>query len=176
MREDLERLLPALHPNDAKTLRKTSFMQRYGHLAESLPESESYIAILPVVYGRGQAVLGLTKDKLICRQQFDDNFMLPLRQIDGVRSTTVGMWRPKPLRLEIHLGSGMIDIGLTVETQSADHFVAALESAVAGAGTSPSAPSPAGSVADELVKLAALRDQGVLTDDEFEVQKAQLLA
>jgi hypothetical protein len=33
-----------------------------------------------------------------------------------------------------------------------------------------------GSVADELAKLAALRDSGVLTEDEFEAQKAKLLA
>jgi putative oligomerization/nucleic acid binding protein len=31
-------------------------------------------------------------------------------------------------------------------------------------------------VADELAKLAALRDRGVLTDAEFEAQKARLLA
>jgi hypothetical protein len=33
----------------------------------------------------------------------------------------------------------------------------------------------AGSTADELAKLAALRDQGVLTDDEFAQQKKRLL-
>jgi hypothetical protein len=33
-----------------------------------------------------------------------------------------------------------------------------------------------GLVADELAKLAALRDSGVLTGDEFEAQKAKLLA
>lgn len=32
------------------------------------------------------------------------------------------------------------------------------------------------SVADELAKLAALRDQGVLTPEEFDQQKANLLA
>ena len=32
------------------------------------------------------------------------------------------------------------------------------------------------SVADELTKLAQLRDQGVLTQQEFDVQKARLLA
>ncbi|MGQ4420002.1 SHOCT domain-containing protein [Streptomyces sp. SAS_269] len=37
------------------------------------------------------------------------------------------------------------------------------------------APAPPASVADELTKLAALRDQGVLTDAEFERQKRQLL-
>jgi hypothetical protein len=41
------------------------------------------------------------------------------------------------------------------------------------------APRPAdvaGSVADELSKLANLRDQGILTDEEFAAQKAKLLA
>ena len=33
-----------------------------------------------------------------------------------------------------------------------------------------------GGNADELAKLAALRDQGVLTDEEFAAQKAKLLA
>ena len=41
----------------------------------------------------------------------------------------------------------------------------------------PAAPTPAQplSVADELVKLAGLRDQGILTDAEFEAQKSRLL-
>jgi len=40
-----------------------------------------------------------------------------------------------------------------------------------------SAPQqPSGSVADELVKLAALRDSGVLTQEEFETQKKKLLS
>lgn len=38
------------------------------------------------------------------------------------------------------------------------------------------APAPAGnSVADELAKLARLRDSGVITEDEFVTQKAKLL-
>ncbi|MEU2587216.1 SHOCT domain-containing protein [Streptomyces avermitilis] len=37
------------------------------------------------------------------------------------------------------------------------------------------APAAAPSVADELAKLAALRDQGALTHTEFEQQKARLL-
>ncbi len=38
------------------------------------------------------------------------------------------------------------------------------------------AGSGGGGSADELTKLAALRDSGVLTDDEFAAQKAKLLA
>ena len=36
--------------------------------------------------------------------------------------------------------------------------------------------SAGGSSADELAKLAQLRDQGVLTDQEFAAQKARLLS
>jgi hypothetical protein len=39
----------------------------------------------------------------------------------------------------------------------------------------PVAPSVRSSVADELMKLAALRDQGVLTVEEFSAQKQALL-
>jgi hypothetical protein len=52
--------------------------------------------------------------------------------------------------------------------------------AIAGARHDPSAaqahaPAFAGSVADELAKLAALRDQSVITEPEFQAQKARLL-
>jgi Short C-terminal domain len=45
---------------------------------------------------------------------------------------------------------------------------------VAPAGAAQVAGPPATGVADELVKLVALRDSGALTQDEFEVQKAKL--
>jgi energy-coupling factor transporter transmembrane protein EcfT len=38
------------------------------------------------------------------------------------------------------------------------------------------AAGPGPSTADELTKLAALRDAGTITDDEFSAQKAKLLA
>ncbi|GAB1640714.1 SHOCT domain-containing protein [Krasilnikovia sp. MM14-A1259] len=39
----------------------------------------------------------------------------------------------------------------------------------------PAAADPQANVIDQLKQLAALRDQGVLTDDEFNAQKAKLL-
>ncbi|MBB3941765.1 hypothetical protein GGR39_003446 [Novosphingobium fluoreni] len=45
----------------------------------------------------------------------------------------------------------------------------------AGVGTSASAPA-AESIADELAKLAALKDKGVITQAEFDAQKAKLLS
>lgn len=46
---------------------------------------------------------------------------------------------------------------------------------LAGSGTSPSARPSATSVADEIVKLKALMDQGVISPQEFEMQKRRLL-
>lgn len=51
---------------------------------------------------------------------------------------------------------------------------AAVEAAIA-AHHGPAAQSPAASVADELAKLATLREQGVISDDEFQQQKQRLL-
>ena len=44
------------------------------------------------------------------------------------------------------------------------------------ASTANAQPTAAPSAADEIAKFAALRDQGVLSEDEFAVKKAQLLA
>lgn len=54
---------------------------------------------------------------------------------------------------------------------------AALDAAIATqhAPQAPAAAAPA-SLADELGKLAQLRDQGILSPDEFEAQKARLLS
>lgn len=52
---------------------------------------------------------------------------------------------------------------------------AAIEAAIAAHHT-PQAPAPSsGSVADEVAKLGALREQGLLSPEEFEQQKARLL-
>jgi hypothetical protein len=56
----------------------------------------------------------------------------------------------------------------------------AVEAAIAahhtpGALAAPTGPPPPASIADELTKLAALRDQGALTEAEFQQQKQRLL-
>ncbi len=63
-------------------------------------------------------------------------------------------------------GHGMAERDIQRAQQQEDAFRSYVQSAAApGAGT-----------ADELAKLAGLRDQGVITPAEFEAQKAKLLA
>jgi hypothetical protein len=56
-----------------------------------------------------------------------------------------------------------------------DAFNRRADSELSVPSTSAAPSSPVASVADELGKLAALRDSGVLTNDEFAAQKARLL-
>ena len=60
---------------------------------------------------------------------------------------------------------------------------AAVQAATAPQAAAPAAPAPApapapaaGSVVEQLTQLAALRDQGILTDAEFDAQKQRVLA
>jgi Domain of unknown function (DUF4429)/Short C-terminal domain len=53
---------------------------------------------------------------------------------------------------------------------------AALDQAIASQHAPQGQASASSSLADELSKLAALRDQGILSDAEFEQQKARLLS
>jgi hypothetical protein len=52
---------------------------------------------------------------------------------------------------------------------------AAIDEAIAHQHAPQAAGDSQGSIADELAKLAALRDQGVITDADFEAGKAKLL-
>jgi len=88
--------------------------------------------------------------------------------------------------------SGWVDKVSAAASQAADATSAAVDSAAASLSsrseqttdapaheaTATATPSvdPSNLIADELAKLAKLRDSGVLTDDEFAAQKAKLLA
>ena len=52
---------------------------------------------------------------------------------------------------------------------------AAIDEAIVGQHAPQAAGSSEGSITDELTKLAALRDQGVITDADFEAGKAKVL-
>lgn len=65
---------------------------------------------------------------------------------------------------------GIQSIDLTEEDQAAMGAEAGAETAV-GAGEGEPEPS----YLDELERLAALRDQGIITEQDFEAKKAQLL-
>ncbi len=70
------------------------------------------------------------------------------------------------------------DAGIYAERQAAySQQVGAQQVAAAPAAAAPARPAPAPQVdvVTQLKQLAELRDQGILTDDEFAAQKAKIL-
>ena len=83
---------------------------------------------------------------------------------------------------EEELVAAMQDLGIqSIELDENDQAVIAQETGgVAPAPPAPSAPAaeaaqPESSYLDELERLASLRDQGIISDEEFEAKKGQLL-
>jgi hypothetical protein len=90
---------------------------------------------------------------------------------------------------EEELVAAMEDLGIqSIELDENDQAIITQETGQAPAGAATPAASPAGvpaaapapteaapSYLEELEKLAALRDQGIITDEDFEAKKKQLL-
>lgn len=119
--------------------------------------------------------------------------------VGGVAYGAVKLSQKDAQRIEEHAGASveelseeelvaaMQDLGIqSAELSDADKAALAAEGDVADTGQPqaapaaaptepPAAPAAAPSYIEELQKLAALRDQGIITDEEFEAKKAQLL-
>ena len=79
-------------------------------------------------------------------------------------------------KLTIHASGGQIEVD-GVANQTLDALRSVILSAQADAAAPAQTPaSPSESVTDQLAKLGQLRDSGVLTQEEFESKKAELLA
>lgn len=104
-----------------------------------------------------------------------DTEVIPMRSVSSVQARKNG----------IRTNVTVFTSGNTVEFRCSHNEAQQLKDALLGlitdGGAPPprqeavAAPAPAVSVADELTKLATLRDTGVLTATEFEEQKARLL-
>jgi hypothetical protein len=75
---------------------------------------------------------------------------------------------------EEELVAAMKELGIqSIDLSDEDKATMAAESGGTAAAGAPAEPEP--SYIDELERLAALRDQGVITDEEFTTKKEQLL-
>lgn len=106
------------------------------------------------------------------------------RRITATRVVATGLiglfWQKKIDERELYLlieGAGWA-VSVPVppdEGAEARAFAAKVNAAASAAGPATPAPAPGLDLAGQLERLAALRDQGVLTDDEFVAAKAALL-
>jgi len=102
-----------------------------------------------------------------------DTNMIPVRHIQGVTTHREGM---RFTVVKVATAADVVEF--RVGRAEAEQIKATITGLMLG-GSAPGVPAagsaaPA-SVADELMKLAQLRDIGALTDDEFALQKAKLL-
>jgi hypothetical protein len=94
----------------------------------------------------------------------------PVKAVSSVQAKKDGMLWTK---VTVYASGNNIDFKFAHD--EAARFKDAVMALVLGS-TQPTQPAaPTVDVADQLTKLAALRDQGVLTDEEFSAQKAKLL-
>lgn len=140
---------------------------------EKIAESESIVAAIPVVVDNpgDRGPLVITSRQLLFIGERFGRVVVPLYAIHGTslnRSQT------------LHVSFGAEQVAFGTPSLSADEinrFVATLGGAADVARTPPAqtAAPIAVSQADELLKFATLRDQGVITDAEFRLKKAQML-
>ncbi len=110
-------------------------------------------------YGTTELVMAARKKSRVCGHQMS---LHGIEQVFGVPQPLVETESDPGPRMRGWIASRMV--------RPVEPAPTADESAPA-----PPTPAPASSVADELSKLAQLRDAGVLTPEEFEAQKAKLL-
>lgn len=160
----------------------------------NLPEGEPFVAVLKVVrtwdegdYNyRDSGVLSLTPRRLIWSGAGEFEVSTSELKLSGIRTQALGSAGQDLLISTGQSSDGQhtFDVGgrsLTGKVHNAqayEYFVAKLKEIVETSQVLPGAPaSNAGEVsqADELAKFAKLRDDGVITEDEFATKKSSLL-
>jgi hypothetical protein len=100
-----------------------------------------------------------------------DTNMIPVRQIQGVSTQKAGL-----SYTTVRVATAGDKTEFRVSKREAEQIEATLLQLMNGpAPAAAAAPPPASSLADELRKLAELRDAGVLSEAEFQAQKSRLL-
>lgn len=172
MREDVERAKTKM----SETLGSN---REINKLPEHLSAEETVELMCSGLYGPGMGLLTLTTNRLIFlkdgwTKKIVEDF--PLSKITSVQ------WVSGLLLGQIVIYSaGTKSLFTNVEKNAGKAITSRLRDLLASAGLDEPSQKPkldgnSGSgVADELKKLAELRDSGILTDDEFTAEKARLL-
>lgn len=138
----------------------------------------------------GQSLKGMTKSVLVEEDAitisyrklyhgFKGDKRIPYSSITAVQWRDAGSWLAGYLQftikgaMEWHGPVGQDEN--SIEFDDNVEAFKALRDFIQTKIAAPTGAQPQVSVADELSKLAQLRDQGILTDDEFAAQKAKLL-
>ena len=145
-------------------------------LAKALADDEEVHHLFGARFGSSSALVALTDRRLLIAYGFTSTATVDYSAISQVQSRRTDLG----LTAEVEIKGAGVELKLH-DVGRRQQLLNELERRRAmrtePAATDSAAPTQAvGSVADELAKLSALRDSGVLTDEEFAAQKAKLLA
>lgn len=170
LRPDLRDCVERIHPAD-----RNSFLGPYrswGDGVEALPPDEPILAAAPAV-SNGRGMLVLTSERLLFGGQAG-GAEIPLRELSVTRIETDSIGT---LRIFTDEGGDRYhEFGMSpYKKETRGQFLPILTDAIRKANQ-PVPISQTSSAADELEKFAALRDRGIITDEEFEAKKRELLS
>lgn len=173
LRPDLQRCVNALHAADAGKF--LSWCGAWGSSLNDAPDDESFLTVLPVLALKGRGVLALSPRRLLFSGEFGrlevPGHRLRMSEVGVDRHTTTLRVGVGPSNDPVH------EFGISIlKRESLDHFLRVWETFVREAENPHARRESPVSTADELAKFSQLRDQGVITDAEFEAKKAQLLS
>jgi hypothetical protein len=164
-----------------------SLLDKLGRVGRMISDDLLEDEPVSAVYGHKQKAFVLTDHRVIVAQAGASPFGIGASS-DSARLSDIVSINAMLGKLTIELTNGsqhILRYGPTIlfdaKGNGAKEFVHKVRAAQAPGAPAPapaappSAPAPLG-VADELAKFAQLRDQGVLSDEEFQAQKARLLA
>jgi hypothetical protein len=172
LRPDLQGCVERLAAQDATKF--LSWYSAWGSPLAEVADAELFLAAAPIVALRGRGLLALTSKRLLFSGEFG-RLEVPAHRLSmaglGVdRHATTLQVAVAPNNDPVH------EFGIsTLQAATRNHFLNTLEVFVRETEGRGSGDAPK-SAADELAKFARLRDQGVMTEDEFAAKKAQLLS
>lgn len=177
--------LAAVDPKAQSELESCLSHQGWGGLMELISPSEKIIWLQRLMictdsdgeidrFSFCGGVLALTDTRLVFAGESDGgtrNGRWPLSEL-----ASVDLVRYKPLGHVLLIGSGAARTGFSTKYDVAcRELLSRIRAGITKAQEAKPEARGAGSIADEIAKLAKLRDDGILTDQEFAAQKTSLL-
>ena len=140
-------------------------------LEKSLNDGEQVKAVAVVTHKRAGAIIAITDRRVVVRSSAARAFAgeWPLGAVSSVQATGGLLSGGK---LTVTAADGTVEVGVKVKT--AEQVAAAFREAKEAAGGQ-GAPVGGSSAADQLEKLAGLLDRGLISREEFDAKKAELL-
>lgn len=171
-----EDLRPDIAQAVARMRSKVGARRELHKLPEHLWEGETCEMVLKGTYGGGNGILALTNQRIMFLKEGIINSKsedFPLKNVSSIqfkKGTLFGS-------ITIFASGNKAEIGNLDKVNGQDFVdevrqrISAVASSPVNAPPAPTAPDPL----DQLKKLAELRDAGVLTPEEFAVQKTKIL-